>query len=632
MCYPLPLDGVFAMPAWRLSPLSAALAVCVVLASAVPSEAAPPPSEQILPAQTVAWIRIPDLRQSRTQAAATQIGEFLADPAMQPFAKHLEQRILDRWTAAGNQQVSLEEILDLPTGEVAIAITRTDRGRSVLNGLFDVTGHETEVDGWMDRIGERLVNQGAERKRWGLGDVTLVQYTLPEVQEPAEERRFGLAPPRQLWHFRKDGMLVVSTDQATAVWLVKNWENPEGKLATQTAFVQVRQRLAAAGQVNGLKHDLEAVIDPFGYFATQRADFPRDRRARAEEVDPFVMLRDEGFDAIKAIGMTVDLARGDLDSHVRMAAYAPLVPDVGGVAVLSFPNGPFTPPPAWIPQDLSGMYRLNWDRKKAYTGFGALFDGLLQQPGAFADVVTSMQNDPNGPMLNLYDDLVTLLDDKATIVSYTRQPIDLTSRQSLLAIAASQPEKLAANMAAGVRDDPNVKTRVWEGHTIWEFYDDPKRRRDVGRKEPIPPWLACVAHGHLFVATQPDVLYRVLSADPAAPPQLTASQDYLRVQAELNALGNPPSFVRGFLRLSDSYRVTYELTRRGQLRQEQTLAGFMLRELSGDNAQADKQLQGNLLPEYEKVAGYFGPGGLQGIVEPGFGWYGEIIVLPPKKP
>ncbi len=587
-----------------------------------------PPSEQVLPANAVAWVRAPNLPQTRARAPRTQFGRFVSQPGLNAFVQAMEQRILDRW-AGGALGFRLEELLAIPSGEAAFAVTRTERGRSVMNALFDVSGQEANAEAWLERLRGRLVAEKAEHKRWAFGEITLHQFVLPESPEAAVEQRFGLAPPKQLWYFLRDGLLVFCTDQTTAVWMLRNWGVPQGKLAQSESFVQVRGRLGRMGQGNGQPHDLEVVFDPFGYFATQRADFPRNRRQRMEEVDLTEVLRQEGFDAIRAIGVTLDFTTGDWDSHAKFAVFAPVLPADRGVRVLSFPNGPHSPPPGWLPSGLTGVYRLHWARDRVYAGFGDLFDAILQEPGAFEDVVTSIEDDPNGPGLNFHRDLVALLSGEALVVSAIQQPVGLTSRQTLLAIETTDPALLAKNIAAAVANDPNVRTRQFQGHTVWEFFDDPKRRQRGNQGQPMPPWLATVAHGHLLVATQQDVLHQALSTEPNQQPFEQRTPRFKTTRGQLSELVRQPGFFQGYWSIRDSLWVTYELTQLGQLREEQTLGAYLFRELVGADGQAMRPLPGNLLPPFATVAQELGTGGVRAVTEPGFGWVGEMIILAP---
>ncbi|HMJ88799.1 MAG TPA: hypothetical protein VK530_03225, partial [Candidatus Acidoferrum sp.] len=59
----------------------------VLIAFAV--RAAVPPAERLLPADTIALLTVPDWSVSRSNFNQSAMGQFLADPAMKPFADKL---------------------------------------------------------------------------------------------------------------------------------------------------------------------------------------------------------------------------------------------------------------------------------------------------------------------------------------------------------------------------------------------------------------------------------------------------------------------------------------------------------------------------------------------------------------
>ena len=94
--------------------------------------------------------------------------------------------------------------------------------------------------------------------------------------------------------------------------------------------------------------------------------------------------------------------------------------------------------------------------------------------------------------------------------------------------------------------------------------------------------------------------------------RLTSAGDFQNVAAQASALGIGPISFRFFSRSDQACRPTYDLIRSGQMPQSETILNKLLNSLLADGKDGiprKQQIDGHLLPEFDKVRQYFGPAG-----------------------
>ena len=106
--------------------LLAPLAICVCLGLQHESKGAEkdttPGAPRLLPKDTLAYIRIDNVDDMRTDMAASSMGRMMNDPKLKPFVSEVYTTLSDLFEQFGAQiGLSLEELLAIPTGQVAAA-------------------------------------------------------------------------------------------------------------------------------------------------------------------------------------------------------------------------------------------------------------------------------------------------------------------------------------------------------------------------------------------------------------------------------------------------------------------------------------------------------------------------------
>jgi hypothetical protein len=91
--------------------------------------------------------------------------------------------------------------------------------------------------------------------------------------------------------------------------------------------------------------------------------------------------------------------------------------------MLRFPTAAEIVPPEWVPQDVGGWTALQWDIQTAFTSAETLVDDIVGDKGVYDDVIASLKEDPDGPQIDVEQDLVACLDGRITVINGHVEPL-----------------------------------------------------------------------------------------------------------------------------------------------------------------------------------------------------------------
>ena len=301
---------------------------------------------------------------------------------------------------------------------------------------------------------------------------------------------------------------------------------------------------------------------------------------------------------------------------------------------------------------------LQWDMKTAFESAESLVDDVVGEKGVFDDVIASLKEDPDGPQIDVANELVGCLGTRVSIISDHTMPIDVDSERLVIAIETHDPDQVAKTVAKSMSTDPDMRKVEFNGHIIWELIDrtdaipkleietpglisahadseadseTPGRRgRLRDREEKLLPHSAVtIAHGHLLVASHRDFLERVL-ATSGDEGTLADTGDFGVVTEELARLFPGESALRSFGRGDETIRPAYEMLRRGEMPKSKSLMGQLLNVALGDGKEGsvrEQRIDGSTLPEFDVIQRYLGAAGV-GMETVPEGWYIAGVALP----
>lgn len=587
--------------------------------------AAVPPSEQLLPDSTKAYLSVPSVSTLEEHFEATSLGRLLQDPVLKPFADDLRRQFEAQLTATRDQiGLTLNDFDGAVSAEVALGVVQAADGKPSVTILADVEGREAKAEELRVRLDGNLVESGAAKSQQTIEGVQLAIYDLPPKGERTETLR--------IIYFLDRGLLCITGHIEVAQGILQRLHGKkQPNLAGVERFRKVMDRVQA--DASGASPDVRWFVDPIGLAEVIRAYDPDVRR----NPDLLKVLKNQGFMAVQGVGGHVFLATGSHELLHRTFVLAP-PPYELAMRMLSFPSATEFTPQAWVPRDVVSYSSFHWDMQNAFDKFGTLFDEVVGEgeTGLWDDVLESVKTDPNGPGIDIRADLVAHLGTRATLITDTRLPISGTSRRRLFAAETTNEALLAANVARSMKGDPSVRERSFQGYTIFEIQAQPDSELPTvelqaaegaheiggGGATGAPNAAVAVAHGHLFVSSHVDLLEKILS-EPEARTSLVNDPDYRLVTEQLQKLTGAETCAQSFLRLDDHFQVTYELFRGNNLPGADTPIALVLDaaiEEAPEGELRKPKVDGSKLPDYQIIRRYLGPTGLSVRNDPQ-GWY-----------
>ncbi|HEX4129924.1 MAG TPA: hypothetical protein VHZ24_07765 [Pirellulales bacterium] len=582
------------------------------------AEAAMPPSEQVLPAATKAYLSVPDMPKLLAAWQRTPIGRLLDDPAMQPFHADLKRQLHAKDLLIEDRVgITFGDLEKLPTGETAVALVQMPDGRAAGVALIDVTNNLQAAGQMLQKVDGVLQRNGAKRSmhasRYANAPVTV--YDIP----PKGKRKQAV----QAVYVIENGVLGISDNLGLLDQVLSRLRTPKpDSLASVAAYRNVNERCAK--QAAEFEPHLRWWVDP-----AAAGEAMQNSLSRKPTRDLVAIAKKEGFTAIRAIGGYVTLAAGPYGVVHRSKVFAP-PPYARAMRMLTFPNASVHAPESWVPSDVASYMTFRWEMNNAFDNFGTLFDEIVGEgeQGVWNDVIDSMKTDPNGPQIDVKHDLIAHLGTRCSIQTDNVDPIGPHSQRRLFAAETTNEQAVAAAVDKLMQNDPSVKLRTFKsGDTEYKIYEIIPEDQQVpavqvqvgnepaaaGQAHPHMPHSAVtVGLGYLFVASHVDLLEQILS-HPSAEKPLDPDGDYQRVIAQFPKLNGGPHSAEGFTRDDERFRVSYELIRQGKLPEadlplaEAVNAIFQSETPEGEVRKP--KIDGSKLPDFAVVRKYLSFGG-----------------------
>ncbi len=239
-------------------------------------------------------------------------------------------------------------------------------------------------------------------------------------------------------------------------------------LADHKPFQMVRRRCLS--DYRGVPQ-MRWYMHPLGYAEAARAATPEYRRRKGKTI--LEVMQHQGVEAVQGIGGLIDFSSEGYELIHRTAIYAP-PPYKKAMKMAVLPNkADFTPQP-WVPRDIGTYTTMYFNIINAFDNFGSLFDELFGQgeQGTWEDTKESLKKDPNGPQVDLREDLIRHLGQRVSMLTDYEEPITTTSERLLFAIEAKNPKAVAAAIRKLLKDDPTFRRRIHNGLEIWEMVQE----------------------------------------------------------------------------------------------------------------------------------------------------------------
>lgn len=603
-------------------------------------------SEEFLPASTKFWISVPDPGKLEAQFKSTQFGTLAKDPAIQPFIDSLADQIKD---LMNRQNVSLGLKIDdmdaVQTGEICIAGVVPDvAGKQIAKGthglvvLVDVSETEDKAKALQKKINAMLKEKGAEVTEKEINGVPTTKAVLKH-QKPV---RFSTTNHQAV----VNGWMLVSDNETIFRDVLARLNAPQQ--------IQKAETLASLNSFKGIMKQTNLdefdahfrwYVDPFGYIQLAQA-LEDERRGDLKARNDFSkVLKDQGFGAFKAMGGNVSVATGEHELLHRSFTYAPRGQKIDNndqiFKMFNFAgNSKPLEPANWVPKEASALVIGNWDFSDALGSVGGLYDGFLDEEGAFERTLNDFKVDPD-MQLDIVK-LVGLLDNRLTIASAVERPIAASSERVVIGIPVkAEPDFVFESLRratngqvislGGIKvievDSAAMEEELPDDLEDFKLPGDLEYEEEE-EEEPAFQLFAkkyFVVHGgNLLIANNKGYLRKLLSQKKS---KLASAPDYIEVKTAIDKLTDGSDVCwRQFGRMDLALEANYEMVRRGEMASSQTVLARVVNQVFKKQAEEQaaaagkelddetlrkQKLDGSKLPEnYEvSIAPYFGPMG-----------------------
>lgn len=502
-------------------------------------------SEQILPKDTYLYFSLPGVQDMKEAFAASSTGRLWADPAFDDFKEEINKAFGSEISESQSKiqealGLTLEELLNIPSGEVTLAVSAAP-GKKLGAVLFvDYGESESAVQGLLQKATEALsASEGLEPANTVYDGTELTMFKVKgEIAKKTPlAKEFG-------W-FMKDHRLVASNSSAVLQMVLNNWDgSAKGTLYENPVYSYIMEKCGGDEDNEEVTDLIIMYMDPIGLF-TKIIETGSAGEAGMGASVALGFLPTLGLNQLKAFGAVGQTGVENFEGISRSFIYTEQ-PPAGAMRVFMLDQVDQTPP-EWVKEGASMYMATKWQAGEAYDAIEALFD-MFQGAGALAAVIEDLAG--KGPQVHIKNDVIDLLDGNVRMVSApAAESSTAAGDQMLFAIGVRDTDK-AVDLLTKLtsEDDFPGTTREFQGVTVHEI--------EPGNGQKIS---FTVARNMLLIGVGDTILEQVLRDDSDLKP--LAETDDFKAVAEHFPAG---ALAVTFNHPASQYRSLYEMLKSGK--------------------------------------------------------------------
>ncbi len=441
------------------------LVVGVVFAWSGTAAAQRRPAPELLPDETVVYIRIPDIQDFATKWQETGIGQMLRDEEVQPFAETMYDFAAEEFEQLRDQiGLSLDEVMELPQGELCFALVETKDSDVPLSAILLVdVGESVDLAKVAEEAGEAfLLDQGVEQELEDVGETSLKVINANNPEE-------------RLVYFERDGTYGISNNPELVKEVLLRWNlkptNRDKVFSNNRKFVTIMNRCRGTSDA---RPDIVYFVDPIGIFqATQSG---------AGGAIAMAFARSIGVTGLLGVGGSVMMDVEDFDSMAHMHVYL-ASPREGVMKMMAMKSGEIAPP-SFVPADAVTYMTLNWDIPKTFDAFEELYNKINQNDSeALSLAIEDNINENIG--VDFVEDILGNMAGRLVYMTYMVPPARINSQSTLVGLQLVDPDAAQETMETMFEQEnwPELKEKKVRGVTIYQLPGPGARRRQRQNQE-----------------------------------------------------------------------------------------------------------------------------------------------------
>lgn len=485
------------------------LAVACLWLSAAAAHAELAPTDQLLPANTLVYVRIPDCVRFQEQFSQSSFGRMVNDPAMAEVRAEVMKKFEEASREAEKELgMPLSDLFALPTGEAAFAIVQPPGQKLGLVGFLDIGEHRDILDKLLSKAEAKLTEDGELTR-------SREEFEGTEVTVWTNENAGPRDPFNSVCYCIKETRAIVATGFPLMKEILARWGGGNNQsFAADPTYKYILQRCRPA---EGAEPSLSWFLNPLGLFKAGMAAAGPEVGMQGAMVMGFLPVL--GFDRLKGMGGTAEMGTGDLEAVSKSLIYVEQ-PVTGVLRAFVCPPAEQTPP-NFIPATTANLNALHWDVPGAYEAIGQVYD-FFTAPGTFGKMMDDAAGAPNGPGLHPKADFLDLLTGQIFMIQNFPKGENLEQQQIAMLFGVNNAARMQTVLAKlADMDGTSLAAREFRGTTIFEPENAPSGPFS-------PAWT--VSQGYLIFSMNVELLESLLRGDADHP--LAASAEFRRVVKE----------------------------------------------------------------------------------------------------
>jgi len=590
-------------------------AFLAVVLAAVPSlgQDKPLPAAEMFPADTQALFSLPHSQAFLSAWAKTQLGKLAEDPQLKDFWTTQRKEIQDRFSEAGWQlNLEIEDIKELSGGQTSLGwiarVADTNKPFSIAM-IIDIVSRSVQAESFLKRVDTKLKAKNAVASTITTSGVKVFQYTLPKVAGDvrAHEAFYCLS---------KDQLLATDDLLSMNELLAAQGGTKKDSLVDSELYKRVQAKIPNEGD----QPEIEYFVRPIGFAKLLRSISGKPIKNQA---DILLILDREGFTDLECLAGNIQITTETFD-FFHNGYLVEKQPPATAVQILDFPNLPKLDTPEWINKETASILSFSWNIKEAFPKFQSIVDALVGK-GTFDGMIEGIRDDPQGPQIDIFKELLPFLSTEFHVVTEIVKPISPDSKQSMVILKLNDPnKKLPKVLDRYGKGEPESKPIDFEGQRIWSFENKPETEIELdfgggkdskakpAEEEPLLDKWAMAIFGEYFIfASEVETIKEAIrrAKNPAMSNLFGKEADVANVVEMLGdvAGGDGMSMVQ-ITRSDRAFEMQYELFRQGLLPQSRsmmaTIMDKILKPKTGGQPQVQK-VNGAKLPPFAQIQHYF---------------------------
>ena len=528
--------------------------------------------------------------------ADTNGGRLLADENVGPLANDLFNTAKEAYTEIEDRVgLSLEEIRELPAGEMCFAVIAPRRKKPAFVFIIDTDDESAVV--------EKALQRGRD-----LAEEADIELEIEETDDVTFEK--FVVDGQDVMMFRKAGSVVIGTDLDEMNAIVDRWMGREVEkvkpLKENRKFITIMNRCRGT---KDLPNDFRFFVDPISLVkSTTRGN------AGAQLALNFLPIL--GLDGFLGVGGSMIIDEMDFESVAHMHILLSN-PRAGIFEMLALKPGEYEPQP-WVPNNAGSYVSASLDTKKMFSELEKMYDSFSGD-GAMNEEIEDEINSELG--IDFYEDIIENVSGRMTYVQWVGDDaVAINGQTNAIAFGVNDTDaimEIVDIFLERVRDedgDESIEELEYKGVTYWqqpnEAAEEARERIAEGGAPTgvvrVPQPAFVMLEDSLIIVDNPDFLKRAIDTARGKEDSLYNDEQFQTVTDQITKLlGTDLPGAIMYNRPAEAIRMMLKVAKDDDARE-------FLEEMGEDNKYVQMILaafEDNPLPDFDDISHYFPPSG-----------------------